>query len=188
MAITVKFKISDDSKYQKIFSLINPNFNEEGGWTIDYSICAVYDDYALVSNYSDDTYERVYYTKSEDDVILGERKKCFVIDVSEEEMSALDDMRKRCGAQLFSEINTKYQELETSIETLNSTIATQQETITTQEATIDTYKKCEVDAEKKNKCNLIETYSKKLDEETLNTIKQNLDTFSLKDLERELAF
>ena len=43
----INFKLSDDAKFSALWALLNPEFNEEGNWTISYGISAVYDDYAL---------------------------------------------------------------------------------------------------------------------------------------------
>ena len=44
----LNFKLSDSEKHNAIWNLINPNYNEEGGWTIEYAICDIYDDYAAL--------------------------------------------------------------------------------------------------------------------------------------------
>ena len=59
----MKFKISYNQIEQAIWSLLNDKYNEEGKWTVTYTILGVYDDYALVRNVADNTYERVYYQK-----------------------------------------------------------------------------------------------------------------------------
>lgn len=87
---TLNFKLSDGQKHELLFYALNPNFNEEGNWIIDCSICEVYDDYALAWNYETSKYSRVYYTKNEDDTItIGEVVDAFIIDVTESEYSTL---------------------------------------------------------------------------------------------------
>jgi hypothetical protein len=63
----INFKLSDDQKYSAIWTLLNPNYCEEGNWTCEYSICAIYDEYALVVRLEDGQYERVTYTKNDED-------------------------------------------------------------------------------------------------------------------------
>ena len=60
------FKLSDNQKYNMLFSLLNPNFNEEGEWSLDYMINEVYDEYALAFDIKENGYLRVYYTKNDD--------------------------------------------------------------------------------------------------------------------------
>ena len=79
----INFRLSDSTKFDLIFDLLNTNYNEDGGWTIDYCICDVYDDYVVAYNYGESIYERVYYTKNEDDSIsLGAKKRCYILDVT----------------------------------------------------------------------------------------------------------
>ena len=88
----LNYKLSDDAKFNAIWTLLNVNYNEENNWMVEYDICAVYDDYAVVRNYSEGIFERVYYTKDDatDSVELGERARCYFIDVTEAEKNALD--------------------------------------------------------------------------------------------------
>lgn len=87
---TLNFKLSDRQKHELLFYALNPNFNEEGNWTIDCSICEIYDEYALVWNYETNKYSRVYYTKNEDDTVtLGEVVDAFIVDVTESEYNTL---------------------------------------------------------------------------------------------------
>ena len=88
----LNFKLSDNAKFSAIWSLLNVNYNEESNWLIEYGIVDIYDEYAVVKNYSEGTFERVYYTKDDatDSVELGERVRCYFLDVTEAEKNALD--------------------------------------------------------------------------------------------------
>ena len=88
----LNFKLSDNAKFSAIWSLLNVNYNEENNWMIEYGIVDIYDEYAVVKNYSEGTFERVYYTKDDatDSVELGERVRCYFLDVTEAEKNALD--------------------------------------------------------------------------------------------------
>ena len=90
----ITFKLSDNQKYDAIWDLLNTEYNEENGWVVTYMLCEIYDDYALAYNLDSGEYERVYYTKDEDSVTINKKKKCYVIDVTEEEKVALDNLRK----------------------------------------------------------------------------------------------
>ena len=95
----MNFKLSDSEKHNALWSLLNANYSEENGWMIEYAICDVYDDYALAYNYSEASYERVYYSKNDEnnEVAINDRKKVFVIDVTENEMNALNTIRTLNG-------------------------------------------------------------------------------------------
>ena len=88
----LNYKLSDNAKFNAIWSLLNVNYNEEAGWLIEYDICEIYDEYAVVRNYAEGIFERVYYTKNDetDSVELGARVRCYIMDVSEAEKAALD--------------------------------------------------------------------------------------------------
>ena len=55
----MNFKLSDNAKFNAIWSLLNVNYNEANDWLVEYGICEVYDDYAVVRNFAEGTYERV---------------------------------------------------------------------------------------------------------------------------------
>lgn len=89
------FKLSDSQKHDLLFNLLNQNFTEEGGWIVENALCEVYDDYALIYNYDENSYYRAYYGKNdeEDTVQIFELKKTYVLDVTEEEKNALEALR-----------------------------------------------------------------------------------------------
>ena len=131
----INFKLSDDQKYRAIWMLLNPNYTEEGNWTCEYSICEVFDEYALAVSLETGNYERVYYVKNDenDSVELGERVKVFVIDVTENEKNTLDTLRQLNGGtyELVSEDLTNAEqnakdcvEYSAKIDEMTQTIAT----------------------------------------------------------------
>ena len=69
------FKLSDSTKHDMLWDLLNPNYNESGNWTIDYSICDIYDEYAIAYKYETREYERIYYSKDDDKDSLTINKK-----------------------------------------------------------------------------------------------------------------
>lgn len=91
----MNFKLSDNAKYNAIWSLLNVNYTEANDWMVEYGICEVYDDYAVVRNFAEGTYERVYYTKNDetDSVELGDRVRCYFVDVTEGEKKALEALQ-----------------------------------------------------------------------------------------------
>lgn len=118
------FKLSDDEKSSKIFDLLNPNYNEEGQWVVNYMIMDVYDDYIVAYNFEEKCHERIYYTKNDDDdsVALGKKKKCYIVDVTEDEKQALTTIQALNGGNYekldenfslkseFDSIKTEYEE------------------------------------------------------------------------------
>ena len=124
------YKLSDNAKFNAIWSLLNVNFTEAGGWMVEYDICEIYDEYAVVKNYNEGIFERIYYTKDDatDSVELGERTRCYFVDVTEAEKSALDALHNLNNntyekvdenySNALAEIETKTGELNTANEAL----------------------------------------------------------------------
>ena len=132
------YKLSDNAKFNAIWSLLNVNFNEAGNWMVEYDICEIYDEYAVVKNYNEGIFERIYYKKDDatDSVELGERSRCFFIDVTEAEKAALEALHGLNNStyekvdenysNALAEVEAKTGELNTAngtIETLNGEIS-----------------------------------------------------------------
>lgn len=115
----INFKLSDNAKFNAIWSLLNSNYNEEGNWEVKYVICDVYDDYVVAYNYEECIYERVYYSKNDmdDSVVLGEIKRCYIVDVTEDEKMALSAIQALNGGN-YTQIDTNF----VSVESMNTQI------------------------------------------------------------------
>ena len=151
----INFKLSDSQKYNAIWTLLNPEYNEEGGWTCSYAVSEVYDDYALAFNIEENCYERVYYTKDDatDSLSIDNKVKVFIVDVTAEEKTTLDTLRVLNGdtyelvnenltnaeknAADCAEFSTKIEELNTTIATLNTEAESSQAKIAEVQAEYD---------------------------------------------------
>lgn len=140
----LNFKVSDSQKFNAIWSLLNDKYNEEDGWLITYGIQDIYDDYALVFSYENNRYERVKYTKNNenDTVELGDITVVYILDVTESEKAVIERMRDAAGSyelleekfnagtqaieengalnEKINEYSTKISELESGVATLNT--------------------------------------------------------------------
>ena len=209
----INFKLSDSQKFDAIWTLLNPNYNEEGNWTVDYTICDVFDDYALAYNYESAQYERVYYTKNDetDSIVLGEKVRVFIVDVTEKEKATIDTLRQLNGgtyelvsenlvnadsnAEKISGFELKVAELENNIATLNtekSDVQTQYdlehqkvEDLSAENETLKQYK-LSIETEQKN--SVFAEYEDKLSEDILNTYREKASEYSVSDLDKELAY
>ena len=115
----INFKLSDNAKFNAIWALLNDTYNEEGGWSVKYVICDVYDDYVVAYNYEECIYERVYYSKNDadDSVVLGEIKRCYIVDVTEDEKMALSAIQAlNCGT--YEKIDENFVSIEVMEEKL----------------------------------------------------------------------
>ena len=122
---TVTFKVSDGQKYNFLWVLLNPNYNEENDWAVEYGICDVYDEYAIVRNYAEGKFERVYYVKNDetDSLEITKKEDCFIIDVNATEKAALETLRA-LNENTYEAIDVKFQDLNSSLETAKIDLAT----------------------------------------------------------------
>ena len=210
----LNFKLSDSQKHDAIWVLLNDKYTEENNWEITYTILDIYDDYALVYSYEAGSYERVYYTKNDetDSIELGARKKCYVIDVTEEEKTALEALRAFNGGtyekidENIQEIDTIKQqnsEFSTKIEELNNTVSTltterdtsvenynnAQAQISTLTNELETLKDYKNSVETQEKEQVIASYSELLNNEILDSYKSKISEYSsATELDKELAY
>lgn len=210
----LNFKLSDSQKHDAIWVLLNDKYTEEGHWEVSYTILDIYNDYALVYSYEAGSYERVYYTKNDetDSVELGARKKCYVIDITEEEKTALEALRAFNGGtyekidENIQEINTIKQqnsEFSIKIEELNNTVSTltterdtsvenynnAQAQISTLTNELETLKDYKNSVETQEKEQVIASYSELLNNEILDSYKSKISEYSsATELDKELAY
>ena len=159
---TITFKVSDSQKHDFLWSLLNVNYNEENGWLVEYGICEIYDEYAIVRNYAEGKFERVYYTKNDetDSLEITKKEECFIVDVNETEKKALDALHEKnnntyenvdanfVSAESLADVtsqlataNNTILELNDSVNTLteqNSEFSTKIEELTNENATLST--------------------------------------------------
>lgn len=209
----INFKLSDDAKFQALWALLNPEFNEEGNWTISYGISAVYDDYALVVNYETGEFNRAYYTKNDENdmVEMGDIVKCYVLDVTESEKQTLDTLRALNGGTYElvsdvlvnaqenldknSEFSTKIDELNETIVTLNTerdSFSAQLEeanaNITALTEENNSLKNYKLDIETQQKTAVIDEYAEHLSEEVLNIYREKINDYTTEELDMHLAY
>lgn len=212
----LKFKLSDAEKHDAIWSLLNTNYNEENEWAIDYAICDIYDDYALVYNYAENSYERVSYSKNDEtnEVALGEKTRVYIVEVSENELTALQALRSMNG-DTYEKVDEVYAQAEkvAGLEEENSNHALKIEELNASVATLETEKDTLVqeleeakgslsalveevnslnsyktEVENKEKDEVISSYAELLKEEVLESYKERKSEFTAIDLDKELAY
>ncbi len=210
----INFKMSDRAKHDMLWNLLNTNYTEEGNWEVEFSLCEVYEDYAIAYNYSTNTYERVYYSKDEADAVsITNRETCHIVDVNEKEQATLEVLRQLNGntydlvdekleqaAENFEKIgeqDTKISELEEA----NATLITEKEnmftadeyntlteTVSTLTEEINGLKEYKTAIEANEKTDIINEYTTMLSEEVLEKYTGMIDSYSASELDRELAY
>ena len=120
---TITFKVSDNQKHDFLWSLLNVNYNEENGWVVEYGICEIYDEYAIVRNYAEGKFERVYYTKNDetDSLEITSREDCFIVDVNAAEKEALNKIHA-ANSGTYEGVDAKFENLENDLATANTVI------------------------------------------------------------------
>lgn len=210
---SINFKLSDNQKHDALWTLLNPNYNEEGGWEVACAICDIYDDYAVVYNYENGSYERVYYKKDDnsDSLELGERKKCYIIDVTEEEKNALATIQALNGGnyvkadetfskvedleEKISDFEQKIEEKDTAISTLTTerddtqhNYENAENTIATLNSELETLKSYKLQIETKEKEEVLSKYSEQLNDEILTSYREKIADYTASDLDKDLAY
>ena len=213
----MNFKLSDNQKYNMIWSLLNPRFNEENDYVMDYAVCDVYDAYAVVFKFETSTYERAYYTKNDetDSLAIDKMEACYIVDVNEDEKHALEvlhamnnntyekidevvtDLQNKVDSfnskneeneSTIATLELDKERLETELEIANGNYTTALETIETLNSEKDALNEFKVAAELKEKEAVIEKYTTLLDEEQVNNFREKIDEFTKEELDKELAF
>ena len=210
---SINFKLSDRQKHEALWTLLNPNYNEEGGWEVACAICDIYDDYAIVYNYENGSYERVYYKKDDnsDSLELGEKKKCYIIDVTEEEKNALATIQALNGGNYIkadetfskvkdlegkiSDFEQKIEEKDTAISTLTTerddaqhNYENAENTIATLNSELETLKSYKLQIETKEKEEVLSKYSEQLNDEILTSYREKIADYTASDLDKDLAY
>ena len=206
----IDFKLSDNQKYTMLWNLLNPNFNEEGGYVMEYSIMDIYDDYAVAYDIQDQNYERVYYTKDDanDSLEITSTEVTYIVDVTESEKKALEALQTM-NNNSFEKLDEDFSALKEEVETLNGSInslneekealsveleevknnfteaTTTIENLTEENNTLAEFKS---QVEKMEKEAIIDKYADKLNEDVVNEFREKVDEYSAVDLEKELAF
>lgn len=181
--VGLQFKISDDQKFMMLWDLLNPNYGPDNDYTVEFSICDVYDEYAIVRNYAEQKFERVYYSKNDetDSLEITNREDCFIIDVNQAEKDALGALKtlNNNTYELVDEKFSKIAELEQQVEEFTTQVESlQQENsdfgakIEEHEATIAT-----LNQEKEEITNNFNSVSEQFNvaNETISTLNQTID-------------
>lgn len=213
----MNFKLSDSQKYNMIWTLLNPRFNEENEFIMDYAVCDIYDEYAVVFKFENNTYERAYYTKNDDtdSLSIDKMEACYIVDVNEDEKHALEVLHAMNNNtyEKIDEVVTGLQDeaknFNSKIEENDSTIATLQSEKTKLESDLEEANKNYTNSlekiksleqettalnefkektELKDKEAVIEKYTSLLEDEQLNEFREKINDFTKEDLDKELAF
>lgn len=206
--MNINFKHSDEQKFSAIWALLNPQSEEASDYTCAYSVCEVFENYALAYNLEANCYEKVYFTESEEGLALGEKEQVFVSAMNEAEKTAAEETAAQNEANRV-ELNSKIEEANTKIEEYENTIATlnmeaenskaayaaletqnadaqsQISALMEENESLKTYKKS---IEFQSKEAVVAEYTGKLAEDVLDAYKTKFDEYSAEELDMHLAY
>lgn len=121
----INFNLGEPQAFEALHSLLNPNFTEEGSWTLDFCICEIAENYVIAKNLKEDCFTKIGYLVEEGNYSLGEQENCFMINVSEAEKTSLDAVKAQNGDSFekAEEIYSTLENLQNTISDLNNTIS-----------------------------------------------------------------
>lgn len=210
----LNFKLSDAQKHDCLWTLLNTNYNEENGWVINYTITEVYDEYALAFNYEESKYERVYYTKNDEnnEVSIAEIMPVYIMDITEKERNTIETLRALNGGtyDLVNDVLENAAENAVNVENfsikiteLNGDIATltterdgylenynlAQDTISALTEELETLRNFKARIEKDEKEAVIASYAEMLNEQLIASYQLNIDQYANAiELDKDLAY
>lgn len=209
----LNFKLSDGEKYEALWSLLNDSYNEEGNWSISYTITAVYDEYALAYNYETGKHERVYYSKNDEtnSIAIDQKVEIFIMDITEKEKDTIETLRRLNGdtyelvnetlehaaenEEKISDFNAKIEELTTANATLETEknnsenlYANAMESIDSLTNELKDLKEFKLSVENEQKEAIISEYEGQLSEAIISSYREKIAEYTAIDLDKDLAY
>jgi len=207
--MNINFKHSDEQKFSAIWALLNPMSEDGSDYVCAYSVCEVFENYALAYNLEANCYEKVYFTENEEEGLsLGEKEQVFVTAMNEAEKTAAEETAAQNEATCV-ELNSKIEEANTKIEEYENTIATlnmeaenaqakyaaleeqnnqanaQISALMEENESLKVYKK---GIEFQSKEAVVAEYTGKLSEDVLDSYKAKYDEYTAEELDMHLAY
>lgn len=143
----INFNLENAQVFDMLQSLLNPNFTEEGNWTVDFCICEIAENYVIAKDLKEDCFIKINYSVEEDNYVLGEKEVYFMLPVTEVEKNSLEAVKEQNGGnyekveELYSTIATLQQtieELTQSVSDLNEKFSVSEQKIEENNSTIST--------------------------------------------------
>ncbi len=169
------FELSHDDIRGLIWDKLNP-IDEDGYRQWNYWILEVFDNYVIVQDETEpnDYYKIPYSTNENDELELGEKVKIYLMYLTEEEKTELENMR--------SEYST--------LKELNANLQSENEQLRLDNADLSSFKSQTLESQRtEQETELFAKYDEILDpeDEAYKTIKENKSNFTIEQLEEKLA-
>lgn len=214
----LNFKLSDNEKFELLFMAMNPNCDAEHDFEVSNMIGEVYDDYFISYELETGKIFKVFYTKNENSVEIGESEEVFVEYVTETEKTSLNTIRSlnndtyekaeevfEKGQNFDAEVE-KYEAQKVEAENAISTLTQEKEsvqseyvilsekyaaandTITSQNEELEILRTYKLNIEALEKESIINKYTDRLDSEVLNSFREKASEMTAEALDMELAY
>lgn len=104
---------------EKLWEKLNTNFTEELGWAIDYTVCSLQEDSAIVYNSTEERFEKILFTKNEEGEIseITETTVVCAFMLEEDESKVAAKLTEELGS--FAKVQEALNENATVIATLS---------------------------------------------------------------------
>ena len=201
----IKFNLPHEDNFETLFNLMNPKFNEENEFLVEYMIHTVSENELYAYSYVDKKNYLVTYNTNEEGVVsLGEPQELSAVFGLTAE--AANAQRELIGEGTIEDVKKKIEDYEVKIQELTAAVASKDEQIAEftkvdYQASIDTLnveienlksqlntyeveRAAALEAEKEK---LIGEYANLLDAEDLNKYKAEKGSYTLEELEGKLA-
>lgn len=159
----------DNENYTALFTKLNSNFNEEHNFEVNEIVYQMDDEFVYTFSCGDRKQKKYSYSKDEEGNLNYELV----------EECSCEEMREKMTAdeQSFAEERANF---ETALQEMNDKLEIALQKVTEYEAQL----KAIEDAKKQT---LVDSYADILTEEDIVPVKENIDTYSYDEVERELA-
>ena len=113
------FKVKILPGAEKLWEKLNTNFTEEQEWAIDYTVCSLQEDNAIVYNSIEERFEKILFTKNEEGEIseITETSVVCALMLEENDSEVASKLTEELGS--FSKVQEALNENATTIETLS---------------------------------------------------------------------
>lgn len=205
MSKKLKFELSHGKVRSLISKQLNPYDEESDTYAWNFGVLDVYDDHTIAYDYEEEKYYKFGYTKTNDEVTIGEPVQVFSEFLTDGERTILEEMRESYNqyketveglegkeivdATEYSEMKEAAESLEgkTAVDTVKyEALVEKAESVEVLENQIKEYSETVVALETEKKESLLVEFDL-LGEEVLAPFKEKLTEFSYTDLEKELS-
>lgn len=195
-----KYSIPEEKReiFEKLWETLNINFSEEKEYLVDYNICTINDNSAVVYDLANQNFNSISWEIAEDGTYSFGEPSVFEYTELTEDLKTIRDTNEGTFEGLgekFSTMESKISEYESTITTLTTErdnferqLHEKEEAFSTLETENESLKLYKENAEKSQKEAIVEKYENKLSEEQITLFKEKIETYSTIELEKELAF